>query len=369
MKKEKSALDFRKLLCTPEYDFIHTHPRLGSRIMLLGVSGSYGYGTNREGSDIDFRGVTLNLPSDLIGLTTFDQYEDSATDTVIYSFNKLITLLLGCNPNTIEILGLDDDQYVIKTELGQELLDHRSLFLSKRAAASFGHFADAQLRRLQNATARDTLRQSAREEHILRSVNRVLNDFNRRYAGRSLTDFPEGGPANFPEQSRAEHICDAFKANTRLYIDKARNEGLETEIFMDVSLSHYPLRNFNDLINSLISVTRDYDKVGKRNHKKDDSHLNKHAMHLVRLFMMGIDILEKAEIRTHRPEEDLRLLRSIREGKYMKDSALTPEFYEIVGEYENRFHEAERNSILPEHPDMEQVERFVEAVNRRVVMG
>ena len=106
-------MDFRMLLDTKEYEFLRTNPRLGSRIMLLGVSGSYGYGTNREGSDIDFRGVTLNLPSDLIGLTSFDQYEDAGTDTVIYSFNKLVSLLLNCNPNTIEILGLDEDQYVI----------------------------------------------------------------------------------------------------------------------------------------------------------------------------------------------------------------------------------------------------------------
>ena len=142
-------MNFTPLLNTKEYSFLHTNPRLGSRIMLLGVSGSYGYGTNREGSDIDFRGVALNLPSDLIGLTSFEQYEDTATDTVIYSFNKLVSLLLNCNPNTIEILGLDEEQYVIKTPVGQELLDHRQLFLSKRAAASFGHYADAQLRRLQ----------------------------------------------------------------------------------------------------------------------------------------------------------------------------------------------------------------------------
>ena len=82
-------MDFKALLNTSEYDFLQTNPRLGSRIMLLGVSGSHGYGTNREGSDIDFRGVTLNLPSDLIGLTSFDQYEDPNTDTVIYSFTKL----------------------------------------------------------------------------------------------------------------------------------------------------------------------------------------------------------------------------------------------------------------------------------------
>ena len=41
---------------------------------------------------IDFRGVALNLPSDLIGLTSFEQYEDTVTDTVIYSFNKLVSL-------------------------------------------------------------------------------------------------------------------------------------------------------------------------------------------------------------------------------------------------------------------------------------
>ena len=69
-------MDFKELLNTSEYDFLRTDPRLGKRIMLLGLSGSYGYGTNREGSDIDFRGATLNLPSDILGLTTFDQFED-----------------------------------------------------------------------------------------------------------------------------------------------------------------------------------------------------------------------------------------------------------------------------------------------------
>ena len=128
-------MDIKGLLNNSEYRFLHTNPRLGNRIMLLGISGSYGYGTNREESDIDLRGVTLNLPSDLIGLTSFEQYEDAGTDTVIYSFMKLVSLLLNCNPNTIEILGLDEDQYLIRSALGQQLLDHRSLFLSKRAAA------------------------------------------------------------------------------------------------------------------------------------------------------------------------------------------------------------------------------------------
>ena len=336
-------MDFKRLLNTSEYDFLRTDPHLGKRIMLLGLSGSYGYGTNREGSDIDMRGVTLDLPSDIIGLTTFEQFEDLKTDTVIYGFNKLIGLLLNCNPNTIEILGLDDDQYQIKSSLGQELLDHRQLFLSKRAAASFGHYADAQLRRIQNAIARDTLPQPTREEHIRRSVQHTLDDFNRRYE----TD----------------------KDNTaRIYVDQAVTEGLEKEIFLEANFKKYPLRQYNSMMNMLNAVVRDYDRIGKRNHKKDDNHLNKHAMHLVRLFMMGIDILENAEIRTHRPEEDLVLLRSIRNGDYMKDSVLIPAFYEIVEDYERRFAEAEQGSRLPDNPDVKAIEQFVESVNRRVVL-
>ena len=337
-------MNFNTILTTTEYDFLRTNPRLGSRIMLLGVSGSHGYGTNREGSDIDFRGVTLNLPSDLIGLTTFDQYEDAGTDTVIYSFNKLVSLLLNCNPNTIEILGLDEDQYVIKTTVGQELLDHRQLFLSKRAAASFGHYADAQLRRLQNAIARDSLPQPFREEHILKSVRHSMDDFNRRQK-------------------------EVYKTDAKLYIDTAETEGLQTEIFLDADFRHYPLRRYSDMMNTLHTVVRDYDKIGKRNHKKDDNHLNKHAMHLVRLFMMGIDILEKGEIRTHRPVKDLQLLLSIRNGDYMRGNVLTPAFYEIVADYEKRFQEAEKNSVLPDNPDMEAIGAFVESINRRVVTG
>lgn len=333
---------FESLLSKPEYAFLHTHPRLGRRIMLLGVSGSYGYGTNRDGSDVDLRGVTLNLPSDILGLTEFEQYEDTGTDTVIYSFNKLVTLLLNCNPNTIEILGLDEDQYLIRSALGQELLDNRHLFLSKRAAASFGHYADAQLRRLQNAIARDSMSQPSREEHILRSVRHALEDFNRK--NQVLKDNP-----------------------AELFIDDAVTDGLETEIFLKADFSHYPLRKYNELMNGLNSVVKEYDHVGKRNHKKDDNHLNKHAMHLVRLFMMGIDILEEEEIRTHRPEADLALLRSIRNGEYMKGGTFIPAFYEIVSDYEKRFAEAEKRSRLPDNPDMEAVGRFVESVNRKAI--
>ena len=90
-------MDFKEILKSEEYNFLKTDEHLGKNIILLGLGGSYSYGTNIETSDIDVRGITLNQKSDLIGLTQFEQYVDGNTDTVIYAFNKIVTLLLSCN--------------------------------------------------------------------------------------------------------------------------------------------------------------------------------------------------------------------------------------------------------------------------------
>src|SRR5574344_2053007 len=100
-------MDIKSVLKSPEYSFLKSDEHLGEHVILLGLAGSYSYGTNNENSDIDIRGVALNQKSDLIGLSEYEQYVDDNTDTVIYAFNKMITLLLSCNPNTIELLGLN----------------------------------------------------------------------------------------------------------------------------------------------------------------------------------------------------------------------------------------------------------------------
>ena len=302
-------MEYREILQQTEYGFIKTNEHLGRHVILLGLAGSYAYGTNIETSDIDIRGIALNRKSDLIGLTQFDQYVDEDTDTVIYAFNKIVTLLLGCNPNTIELLGLKPEHYLYLNDSGRLLLDNRKLFLSKRAIQSFGGYADAQLRRLQNALARDTFPQSEKEQHILNSVRNAMHDFNHRYR-----HFENG--------------------SLELFIDKAMNPELDTEIFVNASMTHYPLRDYECMWNTMANVVRDYEKIGKRNKKKDDLHLNKHAMHLVRLFMMALDILEKGEIHTYR-EKEHNLLMDIRSGKYQKeDGTFHESFYEMLTDFE-----------------------------------
>ena len=78
------------------------------------------------------------------------------------------------------------------------------------------------------------------------------------------------------------------------------------------------------------NVVKDYGKLNHRNKKKDDLHLNKHAMHLVRLLIMGIEILEGKGINTYR-EKDREQLLEIRNGKYQKeDGSFYKEFFDMV---------------------------------------
>ena len=129
----------------PEYDFLEKNEHLGKNIILLGLGGSHAYGTNTETSDLDIRGCALNRKNEILTNENFEQFVNEETDTTIYSFNKLISLLSNCNPNTIEFLGLKPEHYLYLSPIGEELLNKRKLFLSRRAAHSFGGYATAQL--------------------------------------------------------------------------------------------------------------------------------------------------------------------------------------------------------------------------------
>jgi len=332
-------MDFKKLLQSSEYNFLRTNERLGDNVILLTLGGSYAYGTNTESSDVDIRGCALNSPRDLIGHGNFEQVIDRATDTTIYAFNKLVTLLVGCNPNVIEMLGCKPEHYLLLTKEGQALLDNRKLFLSKMAMHSFGGYAAQQLRRMENFLARDEgLPQSRKEEHILHALN------------RSKSALEEQRENLLPE-------------SVTMYLDDSEREGFDVETFADIDLKHYPVRDFMALAKHLNNVVVSYQQTGHRNHKKDNAHLNKHAMHLVRLFLMGIDILEREEIITYR-ENDLNLLRSIRNGAFQKeDGSYRTEFFDMVTDLEARLQYAAENTSLPPTPDKKKVEDFVMAVN------
>ena len=332
----------KEVLKTGEYDFLREDKNLGDNIILLTLGGSHAYGTNNENSDLDVRGCALNSKMQILTNENFEQFVNEATDTTIYSFNKLISLLSNCNPNTIELLGNKPEHYLYVSNIGKELINNSHLFLSKRAAYSFGGYATAQLRRLDNKAVR-LVNQEQRERHILNSIMSAYHTFPQRYL-------------HFEEDS------------IKLYIDKSEQEEYDTEIFMDVNLHHYPLRDYKSMWSEMNNVVKDYSKIGKRNKNAiEHNKLGKHMMHLIRLYMMCLDILEKEEIVTYR-EKEHELLMDIRNGKFLDvDRQPIPEFYEMVDDYEKKLEYAKNNTSLPNNPDYKKINEFVASVNERVV--
>ena len=329
---------------TTEYDFLRTNTHLGNNIVLLGLGGSYAYGTNVETSDIDIRGCAVNSKSEILTSKNFEHVRNEKTDTTIYSFNKLISLLTNCNPNTIEILGLKAEHYLYISPIGQELLDNKKLFLSKKAINSFGGYATSQLRRLDNKSVR-ILSQSEQEVHILNSVKNAMYDLKTRY---------------FPLEN--DNSID-------LYIDKSTQSDFDTEIFMDVKLTHYPLRDYKSIWSEMNAIVKSYSKVGKRNKNAiEHGKLGKHMMHLIRLYLMCLDILEREEIVTYR-ENDLDLLMDIRNGKYLNENQPTDDFFELVDNFEKKLEYARENTNLPDEPNYKAINEFVMAINEKIVRG
>lgn len=339
-----------KVLFSKEYNFLKTNEHLGNNIILIGLGGSYAYGTNTENSDLDIRGCALNTKEEILtnGIFAnkdfFEQYTDEETDTTIYSFNKLVSLLSNNNPNVIEMCGLKPEHYLYVHPIGRELLNNRKMFLSKKAINTFGGYANAQTRRLWNK-ANHSASQSEQERYILNTINNAMYDIKLAY--QDFTD---------------EEI--------NLYIDKAVQEGYDTEIFMDVNLKHYPLRDYCSVWNEMKSIVSSYNKIGKRNkHAIEHDKIGKHMMHLIRLYMMCIDILEKEEIITYR-EAEHDLLMDIRNGKFIdSNNQPTSDFNDLLNEYGKKFDYAKLNTNLPDSPDYKNISEFVMSVNERVVKG
>lgn len=331
----------KNLLHTSDYSFLKDNPLLNENIILLTLGGSHAYGMNKEGSDIDIRGISLNPKNEILLGRDFEQVVDTNTDTTIYSFKKMIKLLTENNPNTLEILGCRPEHYLYLTNIGQELLDNKHIFLSKKCITTFSGYAGGQLRRLENKSARN-VSQSEREKHILKTIENARYSIDPKYT--------------------------SFKGNLDIYISPSNKENLSSEIVTDINLKGYPLRDFNGLIGELAAIIRSYEKNSSRN-EKAESHdkLGKHMAHLLRLYMMCIDILEKEEVITYR-ENEHDLLMDIRNGKYLDENKQPlSSFYDILNDYEKRLEYAKKNTSLPDVPNYKEIEAFELSINEKII--
>ncbi len=310
----------KNILQSVDYNFLREDERLGKNIAYLTVWGSISFGTNNAESDLDIRGFAVESLNSILTNKTFEQITDDKTDTVIYGLRKFFKLCAENNPNALELLGTRPEHVLYMNAAGKKIRDNAEIFLSKLAYKKYVGFATAQLRRLQNALAHDSYPQREKNIHILKSIESMMTACREEYGLKN-------SEINFEIQ--------------------------DEEILISISAEKLPLQKFLTMNSGLETLLRSYAKLNRRDCKKDEKHLNKHAMHLIRLYLTGIDILEGRGVITYR-EKELPLLKKIRAGEISFE-----EIFKMANEYERKISSAYKNSKLPDVPDAAKLDKIL----------
>lgn len=373
-------MDINEVIKRPEYSFLNEDERLGENTIILTYGGSIAYGLNGPTSDTDIRGILLPTKKDLLsptcfisdkdknnkhlimGPSGFEQYLDKETDTTLYSLKKMIGLLYKCNPNTIEILGCKPEHYAVKTEGGKILLDNAEAFLSKKAYYTFASYSRAQFQKLKNALDNRS-NNLVRQINLIDRINRMQTHleesfptYKRSMINMYITDLDGNIVLYKGELLKLDSVsafCYEFSDEWSLAtIDGTPIDTNNVKISLDIAFENIDPKDFSGIHNEIMAVVKNFNShLGHRNNKKDDYHLNKHAMHLVRLYKMCKDILVNHRIITYR-EEDIDFLLSIKNGYYMReDGTYKPEFFHLVDELDNILTEMYEKTTLPDEPD------------------
>ena len=90
-------------------------------------------------------------------------------------------------------------------------------------------------------------------------------------------------------------------------------------------------------------------------------------MHLLRLYFMVFDILDKGEIITYR-EKEHDFLMEVRNGKYLsEDGSIRIEFMNLVNALEKELQDKANTTKLPDKPDYKKINELLIKINKEVV--
>jgi uncharacterized protein len=278
------------------------------------IHGSRAYGLAREGSDEDRKGIAVG-PRDWYFSPQGgpEQIEESA-DRVCFEIRKFFRLAIGNNPTLLEMLFTDPSDWRVITPAGEAIVAERDRFLSRRVAGTFGGYALSQLKRI--------------ETH-----RRWLLHPPKAAPERASFGLPERPPISRDQIGAAE----ALMAQDRLH-----DEDLDPQ-FLELLAREKRYRAARREWEQYRAWLRD------RNPKRaaleaQFGYDTKHAMHLVRLCRMAIEILAHGEVRVRRADRDELL--AIRDGKWSYDALI-----ESVATMRDDIARAQERSALPEAPD------------------
>lgn len=278
------------------------------------LHGSRAYGLAREGSDTDLKGVVIGPPSWYFGLAPAPEQVELSADHVRYELRKALRLAAASNPSILEVLFAHPDDHRVVTEAGECLLAARSVMLSKQVADTFGGYALSQLGRIQR---------------------------HRRW----LLEPPKEAPtrARFDLPERTVIPKDQLGAAEALMADGRVQEAELTPNFLailDRERRYRAARKEWSQYQHWLKHRNERRAALEAKHGYD----TKHAMHLVRLCRMAVEILETGEVKVRR--DDREALLAVRDGALSYDALI-----EEAERLKAQIAEAKRRSTLPDAPD------------------
>jgi len=298
---------------------------VSKRTILKVKHGSHAYGLNVPTSDEDFKGVCIKPREFYFGCRKFEQAEhmgskSDGVDSVIYSIDKFVALALDCNPNIIEVLHVADSDVLVIDEFGEELRERRNDFISKKARFTFSGYAHAQLKRIKTHRAwllNPPVAPPTREEFGLPTKGAPtaseLGAFVSLEEKGQLPEVPKHLVTLFVKEKAFRAECDHY-AQFKSW-EKSRNPAraeLEAKFGMDT----------------------------------------KHAMHLVRLMRMCVEILDTGIVNVKRHDRDELL--AVRYGKMSYD-----ELIEHAECLEKKADELYVTSKVRKEPDRKAMDRWL----------
>ena len=290
------------------------------------VTGSTSYGLSLDGSsDVDIKGVFVHNRDDVLGKRMFDEefvLEDTYVfhdpeDLEFHTVSKIFKLAgMKQNPTILEML-FTEEQFVLHRDSRLDpLFEIRDSLLTQESYYSFGGYARNQLVRIKNAM--NKIGSADLEDHLSYVLNDVVRGFGERY------DMDRLGRVGIDQVE--------LKNSGKYLVD------VEIQLTGNFDESFSMLCELNNTLKS-------YNKQKSRNRKATPEKLYKHAMHLIRLLSMGIEILNGEGIRVYR-EYDQEFLLSVRNGKLTWD-----ELFVYIDEKFIELDEAYKRTRLPETYD------------------
>jgi len=331
--------------------------------LFLTLAGSQAHGTAREGSDLDIRGVCVApLPVRVSLFKSFEQYEgvlpeglreaviprikkhprasrglDIKAECVIFDVRKFLSLCSAANPNALEILFASEQDWLLATPPWKRIHDQRGRFLTKKVQQTFLCYAMAQLKKIQ--THRSWLlnppaKKPKREDFGLPphggtlsadDQNRIEQSIAEKLRSYGIDDVDMPKPTRITMQERIESFyrdaaattVDDLEARMRAVATAALGVPAEIVATLNAEKRYRAALKHWDSYQTWKSQRNPLRAELERVHGYD----TKHAMHLIRLMRMGLEVLETGELRVRR--DDAEQLSAIRDGALSFDELLS----------------------------------------------